>query len=326
MQGEWIRRPTGTDSVIFVHGILSSGETCWRDGDGSYWPDLLKHEPKLEPLGIYVFTYETGIFSGSYRLSDVVDALKEHMRLDHVLESDRLIFVCHSMGGLVVRKLIVERAFELIMANKEVGLFLVASPSLGSSYADLLSPLAQLFGHAQADALRFVRSNAWLSDLDKEFINLKEGGKLKLKGKDLTVDKFVIFDKFWRRQVVEPFAGARYFGEPFKIAGSDHFSIAKPKDRAAIQHRLLCKFISETALAINTNSSSTDALKAERCIYERDRSNKEPRDFSAPLRKHMSEVQRKIGALTQEQYRVIRQLGQIGEPELLVALGQERPS
>ena len=84
-------------------------------------------------VGIYVFTYHTGIFSGNYRLGDVGDALKEHMRLDGVLESNQLIFVCHSMGGIVVRKFVVERAAELIGAGKEIDLFLVASPSLGAT-------------------------------------------------------------------------------------------------------------------------------------------------------------------------------------------------
>jgi tetratricopeptide (TPR) repeat protein len=250
MPGKWIRRPQGAAaSAVFVHGILSSGETCWRNDNGSYWPGLLKKQPELGSLGIYVFTYETGIFSGSYRLSDIVDDLKENMRVDGVLASDRLIFVCHSMGGIVARKYIVERQAELIGAGKEIDLFLVASPSLGASYADWLSPLARFLGHEQADALRFVRNNNWLMDLDKEFINLKEGGKLKIKGKELVEDKFVILPKFWRRQVVEPFAGARYFGEPYKVPQSDHFSIAKPTDKDAIQHRLLCQFILENALS-----------------------------------------------------------------------------
>jgi hypothetical protein len=46
-----------------------------------------------------------------------VDALKEHMRLDGVLESNQIIFVCHSMGGIVVRKFVAERAAELIGAR-----------------------------------------------------------------------------------------------------------------------------------------------------------------------------------------------------------------
>jgi hypothetical protein len=168
------------------------------------------------------------------------------MRLDDVLKSERLMFVCHSMGGIVVRKFLVERAIELIERETEIGLFLVASPSLGSDYANWLSPLARLFGHAQADVLRFVRGNYWLQDLDKEFTNLKEAGKLRIRGKELVEDKFVLLKKLlWKKQVVEPFAGAKYFGEPFKVPKSDHFSIAKPEDSNAIQHRLLCGFIKD---------------------------------------------------------------------------------
>jgi len=255
MQGEWIRRAQGAASAVFVHGILSSGETCWRNDNGTYWPDLLQNETELGSLGIYVFTYETGIFSGSYGLGDIVDALNVHLGLDGVLESKRLIFVCHSMGGIVVRRFIVEQAVGLIEAEKEIDLFLVASPSLGSSYADWLSRLVQLVGNVQADALRFVRSNEWLKDLDKDFMNLKERGKLKIKGRELVEDRFVEIKKiplwmFWKRQVVEFSSAARYFGESFKVPISDHFSIAKPKDKTAIQHRLLCRFVSENVLSL----------------------------------------------------------------------------
>ena len=147
------------------------------------------------------------------------------------------------MGGIVARNHVVERQTELVTAQKQIGLFLVASPSLGSSYADWLAPLATFMGHAQASALRFVRGNEWLLDLDKEFTNLKEAGILSLRGKELVEDKFIVLATLLRRQVVEPFTGARYFGEPYKVPESDHFSIAKPKDRRAIQHRLLVQFV-----------------------------------------------------------------------------------
>lgn len=63
MYGEWIKKPKSGTSVVFVHGILSDGEACWRHENGSYWPALLKNETELEALGIYVYTYQTGIFS-----------------------------------------------------------------------------------------------------------------------------------------------------------------------------------------------------------------------------------------------------------------------
>ena len=258
MKGVWIKPPTTNASVVFVHGILSDGEACWTNHNGCYWPELLSKEPGLESLGVYVFTYQTGFFSGSYRLSDVVDALNVHMTLDRVLESDQLIFVCHSMGGIVVRKFLVERALDLIEAQKRVALFLVASPTLGSSYADWLSPLARLFGHSQADVLRFVRGNEWLADLNKEFKNLKESGRLPMRGKELTEDKFLVLRGFFfRRQVVEPFAGDVLFGEGYKVPKSDHLSIAKPENSGSIQHRLLCDFI-RSFLAIDTDGNAVE--------------------------------------------------------------------
>lgn len=263
MQGTWLRPPKTRTAVIFVHGILSSGETCWATATGSSWPELLRDEPHLEQLGIYVYTYETDIFSGHYKLSDVVDDFKERARLDGVLDNEQLIFVCHSMGGVVVRKFIVQQAVDLIKRQIEIGLFLVASPSLGSSYANLLASLARVFGNSQAQALRFAGDNTWLNDLDTEFQNIKEAGALKIKGKELIEDKFIVLKKLFRfRPVVERLSGARYFGEVYKVPHADHFSIAKPANRDAIQHRLLCKFIGQIAQPALKVSTNADAISA----------------------------------------------------------------
>ena len=56
MNAEWVRKTSHDTTVVFVHGILSSGDTCWRDADGSYWPSLLTEEEMLEAVGVYVFS------------------------------------------------------------------------------------------------------------------------------------------------------------------------------------------------------------------------------------------------------------------------------
>jgi hypothetical protein len=239
----WVRQPTKGTTVAFVHGFFSSGEACWKHENGAYWPNLLQKDPELVDLGIYVYTYQTSILSGTYSLNDVVDDLKLHLKLDNLTDSPRIVFVCHSMGGIVVRKLLVKHAVELIGQNVEIGLFLVASPSLGSNYANWFSRIATFMGHKQADVLTFGKSNVWLDELDKDFWNLKESGRLNITGQELIEDKFIVFRGFWRKQVVEGFSGARYFGEPYKVPKSNHFSITKPEDSNAVQHRLLCQFI-----------------------------------------------------------------------------------
>lgn len=244
MKGEWIRKPSNSDlTVVFVHGFLSNGKDCWKnEASGAYWPEILKNESEHDSIGIYVYTYQTNFFSGTYSLGDVVDDLKERLQLDHVLSSKALVFVCHSMGGIVVRRYLVSREHDL--KEVAVGLYLVASPSLGSNYANWLEPIAQLMNHSQADVLRFSQNNQWLNDLNKDFKNLIGANRLTIRGKEITEDKFVILKKLgFLKQVVEPLFGALYFPEPYKLPGSDHFSIAKPENKDSIQHRLLLKFI-----------------------------------------------------------------------------------
>jgi len=234
--------------VVFVHGILSDNEKCWLHANGTHWPNLLAGHGPLSDVGIYEFTYQTGIFSGSYSLGDVVDALKENLALDNVIAANRIIFVAHSMGGIVVRRYIVQRLSELVERGTEIGLFLIASPSLGSSYANWLAPLAKFMGHAQGTALAFCQSNTWLNDLNSDFRNTLARRNLVIHGKELIEDRFVILKRFrFFKQVVQPFSGATYFGEAFRVPGTDHFTIAKPESSEAIQNRLLCQFIETIA-------------------------------------------------------------------------------
>ena len=46
-------------------------------------------------------------------------------------------------------------------------------------------------------------------------------------------------------QIVPPWSGAKYFGEPLKVPHSNHITISKPASSSAIQHRLLVDFINQ---------------------------------------------------------------------------------
>jgi pimeloyl-ACP methyl ester carboxylesterase len=249
MVENWIRRPQNDLTVVFIHGINSS-EECWRNkATGAYWPYLLKENDDLSSLGIYSFSYQTNLFSGTYNLDDVVGSLKEYLLLDGVIEYPRVVFVCHSMGGIVARRYLVQQEnYDLKEKGvKEVGLFLVASPSLGAEYANLFKEFAKILNHSQADALRFSQNNTWLNALDQDFLRLnRRSASLTIRGKELVEAQFRLLGfRLPMRQVVEPFSGARYFTDPYTVPNSDHFTIAKPESREAIQHRLLCRFIRE---------------------------------------------------------------------------------
>jgi hypothetical protein len=260
---------------VFVHGILSSGETAW--GSPS-WPDLLAAERDLENVGVFVVTYQTGLRSRTYGIADVADYLREHLRLSKLLEKPRIVFVCHSMGGIVVRRFLVANQADLIAKQPSIGLFLVASPSLGSRDANMLSVLSFVLQHTQAAALRFSQANTSLDELHRDFRALLSSGRLSIEGRELIEDRPIAVKRWlglWR-QVVEPFAAAQYFYkpgfEPFKVPGSDHVSIVKPLYTGAIQHLMLKSFILEFIHPYNASLlepvDEQETLKAYTAIAE----------------------------------------------------------
>ena len=243
-----IRPATSGSCVIFVHGILSSGESAW--GSPS-WPDLLAQEADLDDFGIFVFTYRTSISSRTYSISDAADALREHLSIAGLLDMPALVFVCHSMGGIVVRRFLVSNQARLIDLDPTIGLFLVASPSLGSRDANMLSVLSFALQHTQAAVLRFSQANTSLDELHRDFRTLLNGRRLCIVGRELIEDRPIKIKRYaglWR-QVVEPFAAAAYFHhegyEPLRIPGSDHSTIVKPLRRDALQHVMLKGFLTK---------------------------------------------------------------------------------
>jgi hypothetical protein len=247
MEPCWVRKSRSGLTLIFLHGILSSTETAWMHANGTFWPKLLAAETRLDDHGIYLFSYRADAFSGSYSLDDAVAALREHVRSDGLLSPENtrngLIFICHSMGGILARRFIVKQVVQLLDSKTPIGLFLVASPSLGSDYANFIGAIAPLY-NAQLDILRFSKSNLWLNALDEDFLSVKEQGRLNIVGKELVEDNFIGTNVWLRsRQVVPRYTAARYFGDPVKIAYSDHLSIAKPANANALQHKILVDFI-----------------------------------------------------------------------------------
>ncbi|MCU1249752.1 MAG: hypothetical protein JWQ49_2781 [Edaphobacter sp.] len=248
MCAKWVEQASGPAAVVFVHGVLSSGDDCWANVNGAYWPNLVASS--APELSVYVTTYRTGLDSRTFSVNNASDSLFEELELDGVMQRRLIVFVCHSMGGLVVRRMLVAKRRHFV--GKQIGLFLVASPSLGSIYANWLTPIARFFKHSQADTLRMGESNQWLTALDQDFFGLLD--ELDISGRELVEDRSILrLGMISLEQIVSPLSGERYFRDPLKIGGSDHFSIAKPADTDALQHRVLMEFLRLRVAAIPRN-------------------------------------------------------------------------
>lgn len=273
--GKWIRYPESSTVLIFIHGLFSSGASCWGS-DKSSWLDIAGNDPAIKDAGIYVFNYPTSLKAADFSIRDATDGLIEYMKLDSVLKHSFLVFVAHSMGGIVARNLLAKCQFDFMDHANKLGYFLIASPSMGARYADWFKALG-LFHNEQIDTLSSTPTNTWLRDLDRDFRDIREGQRLEIVGRELIEDvPMSLPASFWGSlfnfgPVVPAEAAARYFGHPLKIAGSDHSSIAKPLNDRALQHRTLVDFVVRHRLPTEVGPASPPPLVPTRIpiyIYE----------------------------------------------------------
>ena len=172
----WYEDRNKEQVIVFVHGILSDSHGCWyRDPTGTspgvYWPDLLRKDKRFDQFSIFLGGYYTDVGSGPYEVSDCAEELMEALRRPDestgriVLKHKTIVFVCHSMGGIVVRYMLSARPWEF--RDTRICLALIASPSQGSEWADRLKLLTGYFKNQQGIQLKF--GNWSLRDLDERF-------------------------------------------------------------------------------------------------------------------------------------------------------------
>jgi len=249
-----VRHPETDTSVVFVHGILSSGESCWTSKlTRAYWPELLSRDPNLQGVGIYDFSYRADFFNANFSPLDAANYLNEELHAEKLWKSKRLVFVCHSLGGIVVRQLLVNEKTNIVSRHhtQKIGLFLIASPSLGSKYANIVTSLLAVVGirNQEATSLKSGNDNTWLTTLDQHFMNILDRRELPIYGKELIEDETIDGIKRLSNEVIVAYySGKRYFGDYYKVPDSNHITIAKPATEKADQHQSLIRFIQENIL------------------------------------------------------------------------------
>lgn len=260
MNSRWLRTGNSDTAFIFVHGI-NSDENAFRS-DTAFWPEILMNETALDRTGVYIFEYQSQIFRPGYTLGDAVNYLDEMFHIDGVDKKRQLIFICHSMGGNLVRRYIVKHSLELSKKQVRCGLFMLACPSTGSHYANLFRLIRRNY-HMQLESLVASQRNVWLNDLDFDFKSLHSKQPFPLFGLELFEDLPIVGRLlFPNTQVVPPVAAARYFAHPVRVPGSDHFTIAAPTGPHDFQHRRLLRWVEENFTSFDAESEDNHEIIA----------------------------------------------------------------
>lgn len=237
--------------VVFIHGFLSDSGKCWKSSNGKYWPEILSNDSIFEAPSVYLGEYHTSIDSGGYDIAQCTAELRDSLELkvpgkNAPLDFNNILFICHSLGGIICRRLLEESSSKF--SGKTIGIVLIASPSAGSAYADEFSGLAKIYGNQVAKQLK--TDGEILKDIDNRFKNLIIRNPFnKLVGAEICEQHGPIrfkFLPFRMKPIVEVNSASRYFGQARMIPETDHSSIVKPSSPDHKTHKFLQLFYQES--------------------------------------------------------------------------------
>jgi len=235
-------------AVVFVHGFFSSSSTCWLNKEfKTYWPELVCTEKRIPEVSVYMGGFYTEIDSGGlYGIRQCAQELFDAINRDTPdglpapTKKKKLLFVCHSLGGIVVRYMLESKSHSFI--NHDIGLVLMASPSMGSDYADSFKAIINFYRNKLGKQLS--KDNDILNDLDdrfKDFIDERHKGTFH--GVE-AVEHLGMFNLKWLpgfSPIVKKESAARYFTSKV-LPGCDHSSIVKPNNHNHPSHTFLVDF------------------------------------------------------------------------------------
>ena len=121
--------------IVFVHGLHGNHET-WRAANGAYWPDLVKTDPRFAYSDVEVAEYPSPASNGKMSSVQLADMLWNRLRVDRVWEHREVVFVAHSLGGILVEEMLLRHPAE---AGKVRFVVSYGTPHEGSTVARIAS-------------------------------------------------------------------------------------------------------------------------------------------------------------------------------------------
>lgn len=102
-------RPEATIDIAIIHGLNGNPKKTWTHRTGFYWPwELSKSIPNAR---VMLFGYDTAISSEGrknfVRIRGLAESLLQGLRTQRVTDAETkrpLLFIAHSLGGLVVKR------------------------------------------------------------------------------------------------------------------------------------------------------------------------------------------------------------------------------
>ncbi|MEF8697897.1 MAG: hypothetical protein V5B33_01010 [Candidatus Accumulibacter sp. UW20] len=247
--------------VVFVHGLGGDSWTTWMadpDNIGSFWPHWLAED--VGGLGIWTLGYAA---SGSkWKEESMPLADRGNQVLDLLYNDDLgqrpLIFITHSMGGIVVKQILrnadagVKRFASILTQTR--GIAFIATPHSGANLANFAELVAAIYrtnehvGELAAHHPRLLELHQWF--LNNYLENHSLVCRTYCERRELRPEIPLLGIRLPKGVLVVDATSAEpnIRGEGAIPLDEDHLSICKPANRQAQLYRGMLRFVKDCLL------------------------------------------------------------------------------
>lgn len=211
----YIRRsPDATSVIVFVHGIFGDSSETWTNANRTYWPTLLTTDSFFSEYDVYVYEYPSRFVGGGFSIDEIAENVRLLFEADQVADHKEIIFVAHSMGGLVTRAFLNRNP----KVSERVRLaYFFSTPTTGSEIASIGALISANPGLAKMTPMT---SDSYLADLQRQWLSL-----------NYVIPSFCAYEtrRTYGVNVVTQASASNLCNRRLDPIDADHLTIVKPE-------------------------------------------------------------------------------------------------
>jgi pimeloyl-ACP methyl ester carboxylesterase len=227
-QSGYLHPPTHDRVVIFVNGVFGDSVSTWKNaGSGAYWPELLAGDPAFQDADVYVHSFQSPMIGNAQEILELAGRLKNYLdATDVVAKHKQVVFVCHSMGGLVVRSYLLDAR----LPPDKIGLlFFFGTPTGGANIAGIATHLTE---NPQLANMRPLGEDTYVKTLREQWLRSSDDPSLDY---PRSVSSYCAYEirPTWGFTVVPELSATYLCNRATTAINANHLDLVKPADRSA---------------------------------------------------------------------------------------------
>lgn len=166
-----IKKKNNDAAIVFVHGLRGHPYKTWTKKDNLSLPELLEKDELFQKYDLFTFGYKTGVLLRQHRYQEISKLL--YTELKARMDYKELYFVAHSMGGLIVQRLIIDQVeknhLEFLKSVK--GIVYLSVPFYGAAGGSIAKAFGSLLPSILGDHIISVQVRSlaiWGGELEEQ--------------------------------------------------------------------------------------------------------------------------------------------------------------